>query len=248
MKNYKLINPCLVLLIITLLPSMVSWGQSFVLKGGPAYSKLVAIEDGENIFEHGDKNTDSYGVSCLIASYNAGASYYFRLSELFQLETGLFLSGKGLRINEFERYTDIDYNHEYSTMVQLRMFNADIPILAKVNFRRDKFKCYGKLGGTIGVTLAGNLKFTQEDRLTYGNSDYLNQSKYDVGIDLEHFEERVNAGPLIGIGVELKRYFIEFDYGVSIFGNKLWNADVVYNHNLYLSLGIMFNRPQKTEK
>jgi hypothetical protein len=188
-----------VISLILLLGFTASFGQRFGVKAGLNMAKISFSEDAEDFFDD-----IKYAPK-----FHVGLSYEYPFSDMFAVETGVLLSAKGFRVSGKE--TDDGMEYKYSG--GMNVFNAEIPINAKVYFPiGDDLNAYVSAGPYVGAGLMGNTKFkftvdgeteSDSEKLVFGNDDESDIKRLDYGVNIGAgiAREKLQAGAFFGLGL-----------------------------------------------
>jgi hypothetical protein len=152
--------------------------------------------------------------------YNFGLSFEFPTKDikligwLGWIETGVFLSSKGYRINE--KNLDDVYKR------RLNLTYLDIPLLAKVKFEVEASYIFLTFGPYLGIGLDGKYRY---EEIKNGLSE---KSSADIiwGNDGEIADfKKYDYGLIMGTGIEFEYFQIAFNY-------NLGTANISPNENI----------------
>jgi hypothetical protein len=179
---------------------------------------------------------DDYGTysdeSKMNPGFHVGATAEFPITEMISIETGLFLSTKGVKMSE----KDIDY--EYNSKANL--FYIDVPLTVKAYINVGGSRIYGAIGPYIGMGISG--KTTYEYKET-GVPTETDTETISWGSDAENDDlKRLDYGLTAGAGVEINSIQIGVSYGFGLanISSYTGDGDIVNNRVLGISLGYKF--------
>lgn len=185
----------LVLLLSICLTAFQSYSQTFRLKGGVNRSNVL--------YENASGNLSSI-TDMTLQGFHVGATMENTLSEVLSLESGLLVSLKGFKIDE--------YLDGVVVRNKTNLYYLDIPVALKAKFDLGKSsKWYVAAGPVLDIGIAGN---------------YV--TVYDWHGDSQLVKEKITWGNGEG---EIKRFDIGLTFGSGIeFG--LWQIGVYYDFGL----------------
>ena len=169
-------------------------------------AQQVKVRVGLNVATQQNKN-DFVDLTNDISSklgFQIGALLDYPISDMFSVEGGLVVSTKGSKL----KYNESDGVESYESDTKTNLVYLDIPVTLKARKGMDNFDLFALAGPYIGIGLAGK---TQTD--SYGQ-------EYERDISWGNGEsdtaKRLDAGWLIGAGVEVKSIEISLSYGLGL--------------------------------
>lgn len=164
--------------------------------------------------------------------FQVGATVRFPFNRVFALESGLLFSSRGSREDIFPGGAAYNYRRTF--------FYLDIPVTANVSFPVGSVRIYGEAGPYLGVALAGSIKEVEDfnGMKTTENYDILFESG-----DGEENMKRMDAGLLVGAGLEFRAIRVGFSYGyglANVTANTGGDFDSLKHRFLSVSLGYWF--------
>lgn len=194
----KLIS--LFFLILLLFVTTQSFAQiKFGAKAGLNLSNMLSKD-----------NTTTYSKDYKMKSgFHIGAIAEYPLSEIFSVESGLFLSSKG-----FKAQIMIDsFGFPIDIKAEATLYYLDIPITAKASYNIGAAKIYGFAGGYLGIGLSGKIK-TEMSAFVFAQSDNQDVS---WGSDENNDDfKRLDYGLSVGAGAEIQSFLLEVTYGLGL--------------------------------
>lgn len=205
MISRKLMAVCLLTLT-----GICAKSQVYV-QGGLNLANITKTKSGET-----EKNN-------LLPTFNAGVLARFGLSEVFDLESGLLLTGRGAKANSYVNSNNTDDNY-FKT--KFNPVYVELPLNAVVKFPLaaksksnvfinagpyvamgvfGKYSTESKIAGVVTSTSSSNIKFSNDDPTTSGNEDvaYDRLKRFDYGINL-------------GGGVDFGKLILKANYGLGL--------------------------------
>lgn len=223
----KLMTLSIVFIVFTV--SAESFAQTFRIKAGLNLSKML---------DENDYNTysDDYNMK---PGFLVGATAEIPLNRVFFIETGMFLSTKGYKVDIEEKVTMFS---TYSHYEKLNLFYADIPLTAKASFDFGGVNIYGLFGPYIGIGLSGKLK-VKETRPQIGQDEAIRideeiNVKWGSGDDDDF--KRLDYGLTVGVGVEKKSVQVGLTYSLGLANISTTNGTKTKNRVLGISIGYRF--------
>lgn len=138
-----------------------TFAQTFAAKAGLNFTNLLVKDD--------DKTYSSdYKTK---VGFHLGGTAEFGFTDMFSLETGLFLSTQGYKVNN--SLSDMTTN----------LFYLNIPIMGKARYElNDDINLYGVFGPYIGFGLSGKIKSGDNSTsIDWGTSDDDDLKRFDFG-------------------------------------------------------------------
>lgn len=169
--------------------------------------------------------------------FQTGATVRFPFNRVFALESGLLFSSRGSREDIFPGGATYDYRRTF--------FYLDIPVTANVSFPVGSVRIYGEAGPYLGIALAGSIKEVENFNGMESTDNY--DIKFDGSGDGEENMKRMDAGLLIGAGLEFRAVRVGFSYGhglANVTANNDGDFDSLKHRFLSVSVGYWFGRGQ----
>ena len=184
-----------------------------------------------------DLAKDAGFTTKMLPSFNVGLIAEFGVSESFSLESGLYLSGKGLNMEAI--------NPDYSTETIEQTISAlylEVPLNASVKVDLGGAKLNIFAGPYLGIALAGKSKIqTSNDyEFFYGTPDSETDLKF--GTTENDNIKRTDFGLNFGAGVQIESIVIRAQYGLGFVNldSESDNDNEFKNRVIGISLGYMF--------
>ncbi len=209
----------LVLFLSICLTAFQSYSQTFGVKGGVNHSDVL--------YENASGNLSSV-TNMTMQGFHVGATMENTLSEVLSLESGLLVSLKGYKIDE--------YLDGVVVRNKTNLYYLDIPVALKAKFDLGKSsKWYVAAGPVFDIGIAGNYVTVydwhgsgqaEKDKVTWGNG------KGEIN--------RIDIGLTFGSGIEfgLWQVGVYYDFGFTDISsdanpdntlkNRLWKVSVGY--------------------
>lgn len=198
------------IMAVTLLTAMgISTKAQFYLQGGLNLANITKTTDGQT-----EKNN-------LLPSFNAGIMGRFGLSDVFDLETGLLLTGKGSKAETY--FTSATDNNYVKT--KFNPIYIELPLNAVVKFpleAKSKSNVFLNAGPYIAVGIAGKAKSeakfgplisSSTTDIKFSNDDPLTSQQEDAAYDkLKRFDYGFNFGG----GVDFGKLILKANYGLGL--------------------------------
>ncbi len=206
MKKYSKI----LILFVLVAFSTQSFAQTFGIKGGVNFAKMLDKDEDETY-------SDDYKMK---TGFHVGFTIEQPITDMFSFESGLLLSTKGFKWKE-----DKDNN------VKLNLFYLDIPIALKTSFDLGGIQIYTLTGTYLGIGLSG--KFKGE---VNGNNE---EADVDWGTDDDEDDfKRIDFGLLIGAGIDIGAIQIGLSYSLGLSNISTYTEDGYKNKNRVLSISV----------
>ena len=179
------------------------------VQGGLNLANITKTTDGQT-----EKNN-------LLPSFNAGILGRFGISEVFDLESGVLLTGKGSKAETY--FTNMTDNNYVKT--RFNPIYIEVPLNAIIKFPlepKSKSNVFINAGPYIAIGVAGkstvdrkiigvtsnsstNIKFSNDDPFTSQQDD----AAYDK---LKRFDYGVNVGG----GIDFGKFILKANYGIGL--------------------------------
>ena len=211
-----------------------------------AYSQgKVFIEGGLNLANISTQSNGSVDKARVLPSFHAGIGGTFGISKVFDLESGIFLSGKGAKTETyFSQSTTDNY-----VKAKFNPFYLEIPLYGNLNFPMDKTSSFfAGAGPYLGIGLFGKTKVetnflgstsTSKSDIKFNNDDPTTSQQEDASFDKV---KRFDYGLNFHAGFDLDKIILKVNYGLGlakINSTGTNNADDKNKHRvLSFSVGI----------
>ncbi|MEO7767556.1 MAG: porin family protein, partial [Ferruginibacter sp.] len=198
------------LLAVSLLTAMgIGVKAQFYIQGGLNLANITKTNDGQT-----SKNN-------LLPTFNAGFMGRFGLSETFDLESGILLTGKGSKAQTYftsasdDNYVKTKFNPVY----------IEVPLNAVLKFpleAKSKSNIFINAGPYIAVGVFGKSKVDQKilgiaamssSNIKFSNDDPFTSEQDDAAYDkLKRFDYGINLGG----GVDCGKLILKANYGIGL--------------------------------
>ncbi|MDQ2718280.1 MAG: PorT family protein [Bacteroidota bacterium] len=177
----------------------------------------VYVQGGVNLANITKNKSGGTSSNNLLTTFNAGVLGRFNLSDVFDLETGLLLDGRGSKTNNYLT-SSTDDNYIKSKFNPLYL---EVPLNLVVRFPLEKkTSLFVNAGPYVAMGIAGKSKVdtkafgisstsTNDIKFTSTDPTADNQGAYDR---LKRFDYGVN----LGAGVDLGRLLLKVNYGLGL--------------------------------
>ncbi|MBI2729883.1 MAG: PorT family protein [Sphingobacteriales bacterium] len=223
---------------------------SFVLLMNYSYSQgKFFLEGGFNAANISTTSNGSVDKAKMLPSFHAGIGSTFGISKFFDLETGIFLSGKG---SKTETYFSQSTTDNY-VKAKFNPFYLEIPLYGNLNFPLDKkTSLFAGAGPYLGIGLFGKTKVetnflgstsTSTSDITFNNDDPTTSQQEDASFDKVR---RFDFGLNFHGGLDLGDVILKINYGLGlakINSNGTNTADDKNKHRVFsVSVGIPLSK------
>ncbi|MCW3089224.1 MAG: PorT family protein [Ferruginibacter sp.] len=188
---------------------------------GIASKAQVYIQGGVNLANITKTNDGQTAKNNMLPSFNAGVLGRFGISDMFDVESGLLLTGKGSKANTyFSSATDDNYVKTKFNPVYL-----EVPLNAVVKFpleAKSKSNIFINAGPYIAMGVFGKSKVEQKflgvtstssSNIKFSNDDPFTSEQDDAAYDkLKRFDYGLNFGG----GVDLGKFILKANYGLGL--------------------------------
>lgn len=218
----------------------IAANAQFYLQGGLNLANITTNSNGQT-----EKNN-------MLTSFNAGFMSRFGLSDVFDLETGLLVSGKGSKAETY--YTASNDDNYVKT--RFNPIYLEIPLNAVVKFplqKKSKSNIFINAGPYIAIGIAGKSTYDQKilgvgtsssSNIKFSNDDPFTSRQDDAAYDkLKRFDVGLNLGG----GLDLGNFIMKLNYGMGLAKiNSTQSNNSVDDKNKFrtisLSVGIPFGK------
>jgi len=198
------------LMAVTLLTAMgICAKAQFYVQGGLNLANITKTTSGQT-----EKNN-------LLPTFNAGIMGRFGLSDVFDLESGVLLTGKGSKAETyFTSATDDNY-----VKTKFNPIYIEIPLNAVVKFpleAKSKSNIFLHAGPYLAIGVAGKSKIDQKifgltsgstSSIKFSNDDPFTSRQDDAAYDkLKRFDYGINLGG----GVDFGQFILKANYGIGL--------------------------------
>lgn len=166
-----------------------------------ANAQSVIVKGGNNLSTLAEAYSDESSASKMLSGFHAGVAIDIPVSDALSVETGIFFSTRGNKLEWEEDDSFFDGTWEETNTYSY----LELPVTAKVRFPVAKnLTIYTQAGGYISYGLSAESTFTQDDIGFIVTNDWNDESQFD-------------AGATVGAGVEFGRVLIgaSYDYGLT---------------------------------
>lgn len=190
----KIITKLMVIAIVFGLTTQ-AFAQEFGIRAGLNMSNMLVKDDD-------DTYSDDYNSKL---GFHVGGTVEFPFSDMFALETGLFVNTKGFKYTE----DDIESRSDDEYKMTLNLYYIDIPINAKGIYDAGDVKVFATAGPYIGVGLTGKWKYEM------GDEEDSEDVEWGSDEDEDDFT-RLDFGVGFGAGVEYKAFLFGLGYNLGL--------------------------------
>jgi Outer membrane protein beta-barrel domain len=193
------------LFVIALTAIAISTKAQVYVLGGLNLANITRTNDGQT-----EKNN-------LLPSFHAGIMSRFGISSMFDMESGVLLTGRGSKAETYYNggndYVKSKFNPLYievplNAVVKIPMANG-----AGLFFNAGPYAAIGIAGKSSRETKIGPLLSSSSSNIKFSNDDPFTSQQDDAGYDkLKRFDFGLNVGG----GVEFKHVLLKVNYGVGL--------------------------------
>lgn len=219
-------------LVLTTTVALGTKAQVYV-QGGLNLANITKTKDGQT-----EKNN-------ILPSFNAGVMGRLPLTDMFSLESGLLLTGKGSKAETYfnsGNYTKAKFNPLYIEMPVNAVVKIPLEKESNVFFHAGPYVAVGIAGkstretriGALITNSSSNIKFSNDDPFTPGEEE---GAAYDR-------LKRFDAGLNFGGGVQFGRVILKANYGLGLTKiNSTENNNNADDKNKYRTLSFSVGIP-----
>lgn len=198
------------LIAVSMLTAMgICTKAQFYVQGGLNLANITKTKDGQT-----EKNN-------LLPTFNAGFIGRFGLSDVFDLESGLLLTGKGSKAETyFTNATDDNY-----VKTKFNPLYLEVPLNAVIKFpleAKSKSNIFVHAGPYLGIGIGGKAKQSQKiigvsststSDIKFSNDDPFTSEQDDAAYDkLKRFDYGINMGG----GIDFGKFILKANYGLGL--------------------------------
>lgn len=179
----------------------------------------VYIEAGFNAANISTKSDGTVDNAKMLPSFHAGIGGTFGISKVFDIETGLFLSGKG---SKTETYFSQSTTDNY-VKAKFNPYYLEIPVYGNLNFPMEKSSAFFVGAGPyLGIGLFGKTKVetnflgstsTSTSNIKFNNDDPTTSQQEDASFDKVR---RFDYGLNFHAGFDLQDVVLKVNYGLGL--------------------------------
>ncbi|MBI1782538.1 MAG: outer membrane beta-barrel protein [Sphingobacteriales bacterium] len=215
-----------------------------------AYSQgKVFIAAGYNAANISTTSNGSVDKAKMLSSFHAGIGGTFGISKVFDLETGLYVTGKG---SKTETYFSQSTTDNY-VKAKFNPFYLELPLYGNLNFPLEKKNSFfAGAGPYVAMGVFGKSKVetnflgstsTSTSNITFNNDDPTTSQQEDASFDKVR---RFDFGFNFHAGFDLSDVILKVNYGLGlakINSNGNNNADDKNKHRVFsVSVGIPLSK------
>lgn len=212
-----------------------------------AKSQKVYVQGGVNLANISNSSSGATQDNKMLVSFNAGILARFGISEIFDVETGLVLDGRGSKANTFfgngtdDNYIKTKFNPFYLELPLHAVVKLPLADKANVFIFAGPYVAMGMFGKyTVKTNLLGNESTTSGD-IKFDNDDPFTSEQEGAAYNkIKKFDYGVNGG----VGVDLGSMMIKAKYGLGMAKiNSMESDDQKNDKNKYRTLSISLGIP-----
>lgn len=187
----------------------------FCILGNSLHAQIIGFRGGLNLAEA--KSTDSTGQSPnldKLIGFHAGVTYEHALNDNFSLESGLFFTIKGARLDE-----DLGI---IKFSGRTRIYYVEIPLVLRASaILKDQLGVYANFGPYIGMGLSGKMK----SELTFMGETEREEMTIPWGNDEDELS-RFDAGLTMGGGFDFDPFSLGIHYDLGLYNLNNYQDDI----------------------
>ena len=202
------------------------------LQGGANFANITKTNDGQT-----EKNN-------ILTTFNVGFMSRFDLSKIFDLESGLLLTGRGSKaetyFNGSSDYVKSTFNPVYIEVPLNAVVRVPLAMGSHLFFHAGPYIAIGIAGKSKMESRVGPLVSTSSSAIKFSNDDPFTSKQDDAAYDkLKRFDFGMNLGG----GLQFKHLILKANYGLGFSKiNSTESNNTVNDKNKYrtasLSVGI----------
>jgi hypothetical protein len=193
----------------------------FLLAAKPAFSQIkVGLCGGINLATMAGQGLSGFNVNTR-TGFHLGAIVEKSFSQTLNIQSGLLLSSKGAKIS----------GNTFTSELSPMYLEIPINVLYRERFGSNRFQLFA--GPYLGLGIAG------KNKLTYRSETTSNDIKFGTANDSNF--TLTDVGMNVGAGMEIQRFLIRFQYGLSLLNLDPQNMDSadIKHRVIGISMGYM---------
>lgn len=209
----------------------------------------VYVQGGLNLSNITNTKSGQTEDNNILPSFNAGIMSRFGISEMFDLESGVLLTGKG---SKAETYFTSATNDNY-VKTKFNPLYIEIPLNAVVKIPLDtksKSNIFANVGPYLAIGIAGKSKVDQKiigfsssssTNIKFNNDDPFTSKQEDAAYNkLKRFDYGFNLGG----GVDFGKFMLKVNYGLGLAKiNSTESNNTVDDKNKFRTISISAGIP-----
>ena len=223
------------LLIVSVLTAMTVVGANaqMYIQGGVNFANITRTNDGQT-----EKNN-------LLTTFNLGFMSRFGLSKVFDLESGLLLTGRGSKaetyFNAGNDYVKSTFNPLYLEVPLNAVVRVPVAMGSHLFFHAGPYIAVGIAGKSKMESKIGPLVSTSTGKIKFSNDDPFTSQQDDAAYDkLKRFDFGMNLGG----GLQFKRLILKANYGLGFAKiNSTQSNNTVNDKNKYRTVSVSVGIP-----
>ena len=218
-------------LLLTTTVALGTKAQIYV-QGGLNLANITKTNDGQT-----EKNN-------ILPSFNAGILGRLELGPMFDLESGVLLTGRGSKAETYfsnGNYTKSKFNPLYIEVPLNAVVKIPLDKGSNIFFNAGPYAAIGIGGKSKTETKVGPLLSTSEKTIQFSNDDPFTSQQDDAAYDkLKRFDFGLNFGG----GVQFKHLILKANYGLGLAKiNSTQSDNTVNDKNKYRTLSFSVGIP-----
>ncbi len=191
-------------MVLTTTVALATQAQVYV-QGGLNLANITKTKDGQT-----EKNN-------MLPSFNAGILGRLELADMFHLESGVLLTGRGSKaetyFNSGNDYIKTKFNPLYIEVPLNAVVKIPLQKESNVFFHAGPYAAIGIAGKSRQDSKFGPLMSSSTSNIKFSNDDPLTSEQEDAGYDkLKRFDFGLNFGG----GVQLGKVILKANYGLGL--------------------------------
>jgi len=175
------------------------------IQGGLNLANISKTEDGQT-----EKNN-------ILPSFNAGILGRFGLSSMFDLESGVLVTGRGSKAETYfnggNDYVKSKFNPIYIEVPLNAVVKIPVTKSTGIFFNAGPYAAIGIAGKSSGETKIGPLMSTSSSNIKFSNDDPFTSEQEDAAYDkLKRFDFGLNMGG----GIEFSHLILKANFGLGL--------------------------------
>ncbi|WP_316827626.1 porin family protein [Pedobacter miscanthi] len=201
----------------------------------------IGVKAGVTFPTFGTSGTENQGDNWKTnTSFYVGGTVDIAVSDMFSIQPGLSLIGKGGKADLSEYHAELGNSYTLTGNAKLSTMYIELPVNAVVNFNTGSGKFFIGAGPYYAMAISGKTKTAAT--LTYGGTSVSDSSNEDIKFGKDGSMKRGDFGVNFLAGYQLNNGFnIHAGYGLGLSNLDYSDASASKVTNRVLSVGVGFS-------
>lgn len=178
---------------------------------------------------NGDKDS-GWDDNKMRMGFHVGAAVDYELKNSMFLESGLYLTMKGMK------YEDSEEGERYEEKCNITYLQLPVLFSYKYDLGNNDLKLHGKIGPYFALGLASKIKMEYKDE---NGSEKATVKGFGDDDDKTGLK-RGDAGLMFGVGLSKGNYYVGLNYELGLTNISAYDGGKIHTRNFNVSLGYNF--------